>query len=176
MPEETESPFVKTAPPVIRPVDGVAMQGDYPLNSRLRAEALAAAGVDRDPEALVTAELIADAKERMANLTKAAADAQTRVDAANADIAEGKTLDEDAASQLIADRMSIELAERSSGEAPPELSEMSKAALEETALREGVDLAGARTNADRVALIEAARAGTATSSDAGTAGASGPEA
>ena len=45
---------------------GFAMLGDYPLNSRLRAEALAKAGVDADPDSIVSADLIASTVERLA--------------------------------------------------------------------------------------------------------------
>lgn len=52
---------------------GVAMHGEYPLNSRLRAEALAGDGKGEDPDKLVTPELIADAADRLAR-EKAEAD------------------------------------------------------------------------------------------------------
>lgn len=45
---------------------GFAMLGDYPLNHRLRAEALATAGVATDPDGAVSDELIAATKDRLA--------------------------------------------------------------------------------------------------------------
>lgn len=55
----------ETAPPAIIAETGVAMDGDYPHNHRLRAEALAKAGEASDPDGIVTDELIADAGERI---------------------------------------------------------------------------------------------------------------
>jgi hypothetical protein len=53
---------------------GVAMYGEFPLNHRLRAEALADAGLDKDPDGIVTAELIKDAGERLERDAKAEED------------------------------------------------------------------------------------------------------
>lgn len=48
--------------------DGVYLhgEGDLPLNHRLRAEALAVAGLEEDPEGLISEELIAGTAERLA--------------------------------------------------------------------------------------------------------------
>lgn len=111
---ETETP-TETAPFKVRESDGVALDGDYPHNHRLRAEALAADGKTSDPDGLVSDELIADAGERVRRIEEAEAEARR-------------------------------------------LDNRSKADLEEIAAREGVDLTAAKSNADRVALIEDARA------------------
>jgi len=61
----------ETAAPATDPETGLAMHGKYPLNSLLRAEALAKAGKDADPDGLVDAEAIKDAGVRAARLAKA---------------------------------------------------------------------------------------------------------
>jgi hypothetical protein len=53
-----------TAPPAMTE-DGVALHNDYPVNHRLRAEALADAGETTDPDALISDELIAATKDRL---------------------------------------------------------------------------------------------------------------
>lgn len=58
-----------TAPPKTRK-DGTAMSGAYPLNHRLRAEALCKDGKTTDPDGLISAELIADTKARLDGLSK----------------------------------------------------------------------------------------------------------
>lgn len=63
-PEDTDADRVTNGPST-EPETGVALDGDYPLNHRLRAEALAAEGKSEDPGGLVSPELIADAGERM---------------------------------------------------------------------------------------------------------------
>lgn len=65
---ETEAPRTDGA--------GVTMDGDYPANHRLRAEALAADGKSEDPLGYVSPELIADAGARVAAETKAREDAE----------------------------------------------------------------------------------------------------
>jgi hypothetical protein len=52
-------------PPQHDAATGVAMHGDYPLNTRLRAEALSDAGQHDDPDGLVSPELIRDAGARL---------------------------------------------------------------------------------------------------------------
>jgi len=52
-------------PPAIDAETGVAMDGDYPANIRLRAEALARDGKTSDPDGLIGDELIADAARRV---------------------------------------------------------------------------------------------------------------
>jgi hypothetical protein len=52
--------------------NGFALHGDYPLNSRLRAEAFVRDGVSEDPDGLVSVELIADTAARLDNERKAA--------------------------------------------------------------------------------------------------------
>lgn len=56
------------APPAVRKEDGVQLQGAsaLPANHRLRAEALVAAGKEKDPDGIIGEELIADTKERLA--------------------------------------------------------------------------------------------------------------
>lgn len=46
--------------------DGTFLAGQFPLNHRLRAEALAASGAKSDPDGLIGPELIADAEKRLA--------------------------------------------------------------------------------------------------------------
>lgn len=55
---------------------GVAFDGDYPANARLRAEALAADGKASDPTGIVSDELIAATADRVAS-EKAEAEANT---------------------------------------------------------------------------------------------------
>lgn len=54
-----------TAPPRRHEKTGVAMDGDYPHNHRLRAEALARDEKTEDPDGIISPELIADAKARL---------------------------------------------------------------------------------------------------------------
>lgn len=70
MADKTET---ETLPPAMDAETGVAMDGEFPHNHRLRAEAMAAAGVETDEAGLISDELIADAKERLAR-EKAAAE------------------------------------------------------------------------------------------------------
>lgn len=51
---------------------GVELAGEWPLNHRLRAEAMATAGVTTDPDGLIDDALIVDAGERLAADAKAA--------------------------------------------------------------------------------------------------------
>lgn len=65
-------------PPQVRE-DGVHLgPGGLPFNHRLRAEALAAAGKTRDPDAIVSEELIADTRKRLAAEAKAEAQAEAQ--------------------------------------------------------------------------------------------------
>jgi len=61
--------------------DGVHLYGEggLPLNHRLRAEALVAAGEKKDPDGLISPELIADTAERMAAETAEPAPAATPI-------------------------------------------------------------------------------------------------
>lgn len=61
-----------SASPIEDKDTGVPMVGSYPLNHRLRAEALAAAGEAEDPDALISPALIADAKGRLDGQAEAA--------------------------------------------------------------------------------------------------------
>jgi hypothetical protein len=45
---------------------GFAMHGAYPLNHRLRAEALVDAGISSDPDGLIGDDLIVDTRDRVA--------------------------------------------------------------------------------------------------------------
>lgn len=65
-----------TRPPVVDEATGVHMagaEGKYPLNHRLRAEAMAAEGVTTDPDGLIGDDVIADAAKRLKADAKAAA-------------------------------------------------------------------------------------------------------
>jgi len=55
------------SPPATEAETGVALstEGGLPLNSRLRAEALAKAGAEKDEEGLVSPELIAETRDRL---------------------------------------------------------------------------------------------------------------
>lgn len=66
-----ENNETETAPPAMDVETGVAMDGEFPHNHRLRAEALAKAGKATDPGGLISDELIADAKARLARLEEA---------------------------------------------------------------------------------------------------------
>lgn len=66
----------ETKPPAIDTETGVAMDGDFPHNHRLRAEALSRAGEESDPDGLVSDDLIADAGARMEAAEKAAKEAE----------------------------------------------------------------------------------------------------
>lgn len=67
----TDTKPTETKPPETRKSDGVAMSGGFPVNHRLRAEALAEAGKTADPDDMVSQEAIADAKARLARATEA---------------------------------------------------------------------------------------------------------
>lgn len=58
----------------IREEDGVYLAGKsaLPVNHRLRAEALVALGKTKDPDGIISEELIADTKKRLAAEAKAA--------------------------------------------------------------------------------------------------------
>lgn len=60
-----------TAPPAVAEDTGIALVGKYPLNHRLRAEALHKAGVKSDPDNIIDAEAIAAAGPRIAAAEKA---------------------------------------------------------------------------------------------------------
>lgn len=65
-----------TRPPVVDAATGVHMagaDGKYPLNHRLRAEAMAADGVTTDPDGLIGDDVIADAAKRLKAEPKAEA-------------------------------------------------------------------------------------------------------
>jgi len=64
------------SPPKLDEKTGVALHGDYPVNSRLRAEALASDGKAEDPDGLVSRELIEDAGKRLAADREAEAEAR----------------------------------------------------------------------------------------------------
>jgi len=74
----------QTQPPAVDEATGFALQGGFPLNARLRAEALADAGKTTDPEGLVDEDLIASTGERLiaerADAAKAEADATPSMD------------------------------------------------------------------------------------------------
>ncbi len=65
MDDPAAAPADDWTPPVYDTETGVAQRGAYPLNSRLRAEAIAQAGESEDPDGIVTPELIADAAIRL---------------------------------------------------------------------------------------------------------------
>lgn len=102
----------KFFPPKVDKTTGAAMIGDYPLNHRRRAEALAAAGIETDPEGLVTPELIADAGDRVARLEKASAAEEKRLAAEKAAAdKEAAAVEKEAAKQAEADAKAIAAAE-----------------------------------------------------------------
>lgn len=68
-----EAPMTK---PPATDETGVALEGGYPHNHRLRAEALAKDGKTSDPSGAVSDDLIKDAGERLERDAKAAADAE----------------------------------------------------------------------------------------------------
>lgn len=71
-----EPKTTETQPPKVDAETGIAMAGEggkYPLNHRLRAEALSKAGRKSDPDGLIDDALIVDAGERLAADAKAAA-------------------------------------------------------------------------------------------------------
>lgn len=57
---------VQTAPPKTAD-DGNPLDGKWPHNHRLRAEALARAGKEKDPDGLIAPDLIADTAQRIAD-------------------------------------------------------------------------------------------------------------
>lgn len=67
----TEAAAEEWSPPRLAEKTGVALYDEFPANHRLRAEALVAAGKDKDPAGLITPELIADTAKRL-DSTKAA--------------------------------------------------------------------------------------------------------
>jgi hypothetical protein len=76
-PEVAEDGEVKaTGLPTADKETGVATYGEFPLNHRLRAEALAKAKLEKDPDGIVTPELIVDAGERLEREAKAEEEAK----------------------------------------------------------------------------------------------------
>lgn len=73
----------KQEPPQTDRETGVAFYGKYPANHRLRAEALAKEGKAADPDDIVSAELIADAGQRLAQEAKASPKPLASMTAAN---------------------------------------------------------------------------------------------
>jgi hypothetical protein len=57
---------VATAIPKVDEKTGAPMDGQWPHNHRLRAEAMAKAGLDKDPDGMIPPALILDAAERIA--------------------------------------------------------------------------------------------------------------
>lgn len=89
-----------TAPAKTDPETGTTFVGDYPLNHRKRAEALAKARKTSDPDGLIPDELIVDAKERVARLDVAEREAKAKADAeAKAAETETKAADTGAAAK-----------------------------------------------------------------------------
>jgi hypothetical protein len=74
--DQAQEAVVETAAPEMTE-EGVALLNDYPVNHRLRAEAMARDGLSSDPDGMITPELITDAAERL-DAEKAAADAAAR--------------------------------------------------------------------------------------------------
>lgn len=71
------------APAVAELADqGFAIQGAFPANHRLRAEALVAAGLASDPDGIVADDLVTDARDRIA---ADAAELEARQDAERKD-------------------------------------------------------------------------------------------
>lgn len=70
---EADGNPAETAPPIVAEETGVAMHGKYPLNHRLRAEALAKAGRKSDPDDLITDSVIEATRDRI-DQEKAAAE------------------------------------------------------------------------------------------------------
>lgn len=60
------------SPPLVEADTGIALDGDYPVNHRLRAERLAEEGKDSDPGGVISDELIAATKERLEGDKRAA--------------------------------------------------------------------------------------------------------
>jgi len=58
--------------------NGFGIVDSFPANHRLRAEALVRAGLDQDPHAHVSPELIADTKDRLEREAQAAKDAEAK--------------------------------------------------------------------------------------------------
>lgn len=82
-PEERPA-FIETAAPEAGK-DGVAMSGKFPLNHRLRAEALAKAKKDADPDGIVDADAIKEGAKRNARREKAEAKADAKNETTPAD-------------------------------------------------------------------------------------------
>lgn len=71
-PADAETEIVETAPAATDKETGVALDGDYPHNHRLRAEAMARDELAEDPDGLISPELIADATRRLEAEARAA--------------------------------------------------------------------------------------------------------
>jgi hypothetical protein len=68
-----------TAPPATVEGTGVALYGAWPDNHRLRAEALARAGEEADPDGIISNDLIAETASRLEREDAAAAAARPAV-------------------------------------------------------------------------------------------------
>ncbi|MBA2718521.1 MAG: hypothetical protein H0U52_04630 [Chloroflexi bacterium] len=81
-------------PPAIEADTGIALDGDYPVNHRLRAERLVAEGKTSDPGGVISDELIAGTVTRMEGEKRAEAERLADEEAANPPIrANMKTAD-----------------------------------------------------------------------------------
>lgn len=97
---EAEQTVVETAPALTEEATGIALHADgYPVNLRLRAERLSAAGETTDEAGHVTDDAIAEAGERLAALETEAerAEREARLDSKTHDeldaIAAAETVD-----------------------------------------------------------------------------------
>lgn len=70
-------------PPMIEADTGIALDGDYPVNHRLRAERLVAEGKTSDPGGVIGDELIADTATRMEGDKRAEAERLAAEEEAN---------------------------------------------------------------------------------------------
>lgn len=106
MPEKNAPAADVATKPPLTAKDGTAMNGLYPLNNRLRAEALANEGKTEDPDGIIEPDVIASTGERLEREAKAAKDAE---DAAAAEQAEAEKAAE---AQRIADEKATAAAEK----------------------------------------------------------------
>jgi hypothetical protein len=74
MAEQNDDAAIETQPPETDD-QGFELAGDWPLNHRLRAEAMARAGVAEDPDGHISPELIAETGERLKSEDEAADEA-----------------------------------------------------------------------------------------------------
>src|SRR5215213_4226322 len=128
-PEEPEF-----SPPAIEADTGIALDGEYPINHRLRAERLVRKGEESDPDGVISDELVANTKGRLEAEDRAAEVLKAEEEERNPPVrANMKTADLD----KIAEAQGIDLSAAANNEDRVSLIEAARAAGTATPANEG---------------------------------------